>query len=94
MAIDKDSMTIGAVAGDVWYIVVAAHNLDAPADRPDGVEQNRVVNLFGLVPDFLLQLHGGFECAVRTQRINRSGEGTFCVRGTNALLRPLESRLK
>jgi radical SAM superfamily enzyme len=46
------------------------------------------------VPDFLLQLHGGFECAVRTQRINRSGEGTFCVRGTNALLRPLESRLK
>jgi hypothetical protein len=87
MAIDEDGMTVGAVAGDVGNIVLAAHSPDPPADRSDNVEQNRIINIFRLVPDFLLQLHRDFECAP----LGRSGS-TDRARAGSAPAEPMHWR--
>jgi hypothetical protein len=51
---------------------------------PKRVEQNRIVEVFRFVPDFLLQLCMGLKCAVVTQRINQNrvralGPGNQCI---------------
>lgn len=48
MAIDKDRMTVG---------VLAADDLDPSSERPDNIEQHSIIDVFRLVPDFLLQCY-------------------------------------
>jgi hypothetical protein len=95
VAIDKNRMTIAAAASDIGNLVLAADNLDAATDRLHYVQQNRVTNIFGLVPDFLLQLHADLKSALGCAGDHRANECRFpAASGTNALLPPLKGRNK
>src|SRR5437868_15483293 len=66
MPIDKNGTTIATIPGDVGHIVLAADDLHAPSNRLHYIEQNRVINVFRFVPDFLLQFHGDLNFAAYT----------------------------
>jgi hypothetical protein len=57
MAVDEHRMAVLAVAGDVGNVVIAVDYAHALTNGLDRVEQNTILDVLGLVPDFPLALH-------------------------------------
>jgi hypothetical protein len=57
MAVDEHRMAVLAVAGDVGNVVMAVDYAHALTNGLDRVEQNTILDVLGLVPDFPFALH-------------------------------------
>jgi hypothetical protein len=57
MPVDEYRMAIDAIAGDVGNIVIAIDGPNPAANCLDRIEQDVVIDIFGLMTDFSVKLH-------------------------------------
>ena len=56
MSIDKDRVGVDAVARDVRDIVAVVDQADAPADGPNDIKQDIVLDVLRFRPELLVQV--------------------------------------
>jgi hypothetical protein len=57
MPVDENRVAVHTVAGNIGNIVLAIYNLDPPAYRLHGIEQDAILDVLGFVPDFAVEIH-------------------------------------